>query len=187
MLSHNTTRKVLLGVSLLSIAYLGVIGYIFLHRHRRIPSGELPNVLTGTFVVNNDTNYQIPDVFRGKTLTLEKSNGASYQMVDEKGNILPLQQGADGLYFTEDFRPVGAWILPGIARNWNEGRITLRDDMLTVEGHMLEMGLMLFVFPFKDVTDWRVELTTAPNNPMHRSGEADVNQMENQSSPPRDR
>jgi hypothetical protein len=45
------------------------------------------------------------------------------KVTDDRGNTLSLTEGADGWYFSEDFDPVGAWILPGRARNWNEGRL----------------------------------------------------------------
>ena len=120
-------------------------------------------MLIGEYRVINDTQYQIPDVFRGDKLTIQDSGNGTVTVVDDKGNVLPLRKGADGLYFCENFSPVGGWILPGIARNWNEGRIIARDGTVFVEGYMLEMGLMLFVVPFKDVMDWQVELSNAPN------------------------
>lgn len=160
----NPNRKLLIGLSLPFCAYVAFVGYIFLHRHLRIPNGEYPIVPTGTYVVRNDTQYQIPDVFKSRTLALKESRNGSYSIVDGKSNVLSLKQGADGLYFSENFSPSGAGILPGIARNWNEGRIVSRDGILIIEGHMLQMGLMLFVVPFKDVIEWQAELTIVPNN-----------------------
>jgi hypothetical protein len=162
------TRKKTLTLLLcgIAVAYLAIVAGIFLHRHLHVPSGRLAKVPTGTFVVINDTSYQIPKALSSKTVTLEQVPQGAYQIVGEEGTLLPLIEGADGLYFSENFRPVGAAILPGSARNWNEGRITMRDGNLLVEGCMLEVGLMLFVAPFKDVIEWRLELkpSTEPSD-----------------------
>jgi hypothetical protein len=164
-------RPIVLLLLVVAGVYMLGVGYIFTHRHIPIPSGKNEDVLIGEYRVINDTQYQIPDVFRGDKLTIQDSGNGTVTVVDDKGNVLPLRKGADGLYFCENFSPVGAWILPGIARNWNEGRIFARDGTVFVEGYMLEMGFMLFVVPFKDVMDWQVELSNAPNNAVNRSGE----------------
>jgi hypothetical protein len=151
-------RLVSRGVAVLVAAYAIAVILVFFGRHLAIPRGSYSLASLGTYRVINDTNYQIPSVFRGKTLSLKATGKDGYELVAPDGAVLRLKQGADGLYFSENFSPVGAWLAPGIARNWNEGRLVERDGALVVEGWMLEKGLMLFVIPFKDAIEWRVEL-----------------------------
>jgi hypothetical protein len=115
-----------------------------------IPAGE--------YLIVRATNCQLPEVFLGESLTLRKSHEGSFSLTDSKGNYLALRQAAGGLYFSKNFRPAGAFILPGLARNWNEGFVQVQDDELLVRGAMLEMGLVLFVVPFSDISEWRVTL-----------------------------
>ena len=135
-------------------------------RHLKPPAGKLANAPAGAFTVIKDTSYQIPTVFQSQTVTIKRLRGGDYQIVGANGQSLRLVEGRDGLYFSDDFRPVGAFILPGIARNWNEGRVSVREDAVIVEGYMLQKGLMLFAFPFKDVIEWQLELrsVTEPSN-----------------------
>ena len=149
-----------------AVVYLAIVVSIYRDRHLKPPAGKLANAPTGAFTVIKDTSYQISTVFQSQTVTIKRLPGGDYQIVGANGQSLRLVEGRDGLYFSDDFRPVGAFILPGIARNWNEGRISVREDAVIVEGYMLEKGLMLFAFPFKDVIEWQLELrsVTPPNN-----------------------
>jgi hypothetical protein len=151
-------RWIYRGMGVLVAAYAITVILIFFGRHLAIPRGSYSLASPGTYGVTNDTNYQIPSVFRSKTVALKAKKSGAFELVAPDGAILRLDQGADGLYFSENFSPVGAWLMPGIARNWNEGRLFEQNGTLVVEGWMLEKGLMLFVIPFKDATEWRVEL-----------------------------
>lgn len=102
--------------------------------------------------------YQIPPVFQSQKVKFEQLPGDTYRLVNAHGQSLPLVGAADGFYFSEDFKPAGGFILPGLARNWNEGRVSVCEDTVLVEGYMIEKGLMLFVFPFKDIIEWQLEL-----------------------------
>ena len=158
-----TSRKLKLALLLSGCAfvYLAIVVTIYLEGHLIPPSGKPAKVPAGEFAVIVHNSYQIPPVFQSQTVRFEQLPGGTYRLVGANGQSLPLVGAADGFYFSEDFKPAGAFILPGIARNWNEGRVRVGEDAVFVEGCMLEKGLMLFVFPFKDIIEWRLELRPA--------------------------
>jgi hypothetical protein len=159
MASRKFTLTLLLSVS--AVVYLAIVVSIYRERHLNPPAGKPAKVPAGELAVTRHNSYQIPPVFESQTVSFEKLPGDTYRLVGTNGQSLPLVDAADGFYFSEDFKPAGAFILPGIARNWNEGRVSVREDVVLVEGYMLERGLMLFVFPFKDIIGWQLELRPA--------------------------
>lgn len=162
----------ILGFIALAMVYRGYLTYVYQYHYFQVANGALSNDPTGVYVVSVISNYQIPNVLRERTITLARRNGI-YCVTDSKGNSLPLIEGRDGLYFTEDFRPTGATILPGIVRHWNEGRISLDGDRLMIEGKMLEKGLMLGVSPLHKVLDWNVTFVKATTDATESSDKPD--------------
>ncbi|TWT47259.1 hypothetical protein [Botrimarina hoheduenensis] len=129
-------------------------------RHLSPPSGRYDRAIEGIYAIERETNYQVPEVFREASVTISRSTHGGMQIKGSSGTALQLEEGADGWYFSKNFDPTGPIILPGLSRNWNEGRITASADGLVVEGYMLEKGLMLFVFPFADAaSEWSIKLT----------------------------
>jgi hypothetical protein len=145
-------------ISAVILTYTVAVRRVFLDRHLTIAPGNYREIQPEGYRSVNYVKYQIPEVFRGKHLTIRDTGDGKMCVLDDSGNSLLLTQGADGLYFSQDFDPIGPRIFPGLARNWNEGRIHRSGNSVFVEGYMLEKGLMLFVVPFKDVIEWRLEL-----------------------------
>lgn len=131
-------------------------------QHLSPPPGHYDRAVEGVYAVECETNYQIPEVFADAFVTVTRSQRGGMQIECSAGSVLQLQDAADGWYFSQSFNPSGPIILPGIARNWNEGCVTVMDDGLVVEGYMLEKGLMLFLIPFADApSKWSIKLTHA--------------------------
>lgn len=126
--------------------------------HLTIPEGNYDKEIIGTFKIIKSPTLAIPTVFRGKTLYIEKSD-KDLLIRGENGSTMKIKRGGDGFYFYEEFNPSGAIILPGIARNWNEGKLYWENDKIVVNGFMLEKGLMLYFIPFKDVVPWTVVIS----------------------------
>lgn len=60
-------------------------------------------------------------------------------------------------------RPAGPRIFPGLARTWSQWRLKRTGtDRLEYEYSMTEKGATLFVFPFKDASTFKGELTRTP-------------------------
>ncbi len=145
----------------LALGYGAVVASLFTYRHLELPPGSYAGEIVGVYEVAAPTSMQIPAVLRNDSVEIAHTEPGRAVIRGDGTPTLALVEGGDGYYFREELTPLGARILPGITRNWNEGRIFRSGDSLVVEGVMLEKGLALFVIPFKDVVSWRIELSPA--------------------------
>ena len=165
-------QQVIAVAGALIIVYTCLVAFVFLDRHLKVPQGNYPENLEGHYLSlyegakkpgsqgTWDYGFQVrvPEALRGGPLAITSERGTMMRVVHGGGNALSLKQGADGLYFSQNISPVGARIIPGIGREWNEGRIHSEGDRVFIDGYLLKEGLMLFVIPFKSEIQWRVEL-----------------------------
>ena len=110
--------KILIGgFAAIAAAYLAYVISIYSHRHLDYISGSYGSLTTGSYRKVGTAGTQLPRALLQDQVQVVQVGDEPFHLADGYGQRLELVSGSDGWYFHQDYKPGGAILFPGLARN----------------------------------------------------------------------